>query len=476
MQSLKQYFTRLVRFIRGQDVRNDRDQIKRFFTILGLAVLLGVMISPLAILATHKSGGPGQVLAPTPIGGAATTAPGKTPGGPGLTPSPIAPNAPVKGLTDNPAYQWWRWPNHPQPDSWWGEGQNAQTLGDQVSLMQELGVKIFRPELVWAFVAPTRPGGSTYNSTLARDPNWSGYQWSRWDLIVQLTSAAGIQLDPQVVYTPDWASGVTATVKDGPRDTPLSTQYYADFVYAAVMRYKGQIHYWEMWNEPDLSAHTWKDADTTKSLQSYVNYILKPGYEAAKQADPTVQVVLGGLGSDVDMGKIYAAGGGPYFDIGNFHAYYEASSADSTAMDHVRAAMNENGDQNKPLWLTEFGWSASTASDEAVQANLVAGVYKIPHLQAIFYYQLHDTAVYDPPGTPIKQVYWGLVSHDLTQHKPAFDAYQSARGGGLPNFALVLPGGVSAPAASFIWSVESGSALWGDHRQRIELFTTHRRQ
>jgi hypothetical protein len=456
MRSLKRQLTRFLRFLKGEGVQDDQTQIKRFLTILGLATLLGLLLSPLALLVTlPRANGSGALLGSTsnPSDGTPT---GTRPTPIVLSPTPNA-FAPIKGLTDNPAYQWWEWPNHAQPDSWWGDQQNAQTLGAQISLMQELGVKLFRPELVWSFVAPTMPGGSTYDSTLARDPNWTGYHWDRFDMIVQLTAAAGIQLVPQIVYTPDWASGVRTTTSGGPNDPPKSAQFFGDFVFAAATRYKGQIHYWEMWNEPDYAAHTW-----IGTMQQYVDLVLKPGYQAVKQVDPTAQVLLGGLAGDTMMGKVYAAGGGPYFDIGNFHAYYTAGAGDSTALDHVRGAMNQNGDQNKPVWLTEFGLPAPESggtSAEADQAQLIRDVYSGVKAQAIFFYQLHDTFVYGASGQPVKEVYWGLVSNDLSHQKLGFAAYQAAVGGPLPSLAGSPPASSGAPLM-LNWPGGPNVAVW----------------
>ncbi|HEX6778252.1 MAG TPA: glycosyl hydrolase, partial [Ktedonobacterales bacterium] len=345
MQFIKRQVIRFFRFLKGETVTNERGQIKRFAVILGLAMLLGLTLSPIALVFT-RSARPGEG---TPLVQATATITKPT-----AAPTKIVATGPVKGLTDNPAYQWWRWPNQAQPDSWWGDGQNAQTLGQQISLMQELGVKVFREELVWSFVAPTMPGGSAYDSAQARDPNWSGYQWSRFDLIVQLTSQAGIQLVPEVVYSPDWASGITATTNGGPNAPPTAAQYFGDFVFAAATRYKGKIHYWEMWNEPDYAAHTWNG-----TAQQYVDLVLKPGYQSVKQVDPTAQVLIGGLAGDTNMQKFYTAGAQPYFDIGNVHTYYGAAAGDATGVTHVRGVMNQNGDTAKPLWLTEFGWSSA---------------------------------------------------------------------------------------------------------------------
>jgi hypothetical protein len=305
--------------------------------------------------------------------------------------------------------------------------------------MHELGVKLFRLELVWAFVAPSMPGGATYDSNLARNPNWSGYHWQTWDTIVQLASAAGIQLVPQVVYTPDWASGIPTSTAGGPNDPPQSAQFYGDFVSAVVTRYRRQIHFWELWNEPDLAAHTWNG-----SAQQYVDRVLKPGYQAVKQVDPTARVLLGGLASEGAITQIYAAGGGPYFDIANFHAYDTFASDLLPAINHLQALMQAHGDGQRPIWLTEFGTKTqpdgapgnpgtiTTPNNEGVQAQLIQSIYGIGQLQAIFFYQLHDTAVTVSGGEILKVEYYGLVSRDLTHRKLGFEALNEVTGGALP--------------------------------------------
>jgi hypothetical protein len=451
MQSFKTQLARFWRFVKGETVHDGRGQLKWFASMLSMAIVLGLLISPLIFLLARAGSASGNPGSGPSQAGAVTPAPSATASATS-TPAPSA-NLPAKGMTDNPAYQWWRWPNHAQPDSWWGDGQNAQTLGKQISLMQELGVKLFRIELPWPFVAPAMPGGASYDSASARNPNWSGYQWSRMDLIVQLASAANIQLVPQVLYSPDWASGVTATISGGPNQPPQSAAYFGDFVTAAVTRYKGKIHFWEMWNEPDYPDHSW-----TGTPQQYVDLVLKPGYQAAKQVDPSVKVLIGGLAGDANMPAYYAAGAEPYFDIANFHAYYQLGVADSTAMDHIRSAMNQNGDSAKQVWMTEFGMmtdasggglaaqSSSAANDEAAQARLIHDVYGGLKVQAAFFYQLHDTGVYETGNVLLKMTSWGIVSHDLSHHKMGFDAYKQAAGGVLPNLASQTQA-VPAPAA-----------------------------
>lgn len=348
---------------------------------------------------------------------------------------------PVKGLCDNPAYQWWELPNAPEPDSWWGPQQTNETLRQQTALMRQLGVRLFRVSLIWPFVAPDMPGGSSYDSALARDPNWPGYRWDRWDQIVEVASAAGLELLPVVDLSPDWATGIATTTEGGPNAPPLSPAYYGDFMVALATRYRDRIHYWELGNEPD-DLHSWSG-----TLQQHVDLRMQPGYTAVKSVAPGAQVVLSGLALSTHMDAVYAAGGGGYFDIASVHAYYNASSADGTVVQQVRGSMNANGDAAKPIWLTEFGFASHAATTipdepqpsaqlEQEQADLIGGVFGV-NAQAIFFYQLHDTNVYGAGGQLVKRVFWGLVSHDLGRQKPGFAAFQVAVGGPLPT----SPGG-----------------------------------
>jgi len=435
---IRSQFTRSIRFLKGEAVHSNRDRFIWAVKILGLMLLLGLILSPFIFWALRSIARGGSNGAQSVPGLRVTSSPSSS-----SSPAPSASRtpptnaiAPVKGLTDEPSYRWWRWPNAPQPDSWWANAQDPQSLQPQIALMHELGVKLFRVELAWALVAPDRPGDGVYDSILARNPNWRGYHWQAWDAIVQLATAVGIQVVPQVVYSPDWASGVTTTADGGPNMPPQSAQFYGDFVFAAVTRFKGQIHYWEMWNEPDIPQHTWNG-----SMQQYVGLILKPGYQAVKQVDPKATVLLGGLAGDDIFSKIYAAGGQPYFDIANFHAYSLSASGYSTALSQIYSIMQANGDEKKPIWLTEFGLKTqpdgapgnpgtiSPSNHEAEQAQLIHDVYSTFQLQAIFYYQLHDTAVSESGGAIVKVEYYGLVSRDYSHRKLGFKAYKEAVGG-----------------------------------------------
>ncbi len=337
--------------------------------------------------------------------------------------------SPLKGLTDNPVYQWWRDPHIMQPDSWWEQIRQEGALEAQITLMRELGVRLFRVEFPWRALAPERPGGMCYDAVAARDPAWPGYRWERVDRLVWLMRQAGIWLVPQVVFAPEWSTGVRATKSGGATVPPGAPEHVADFLTALVQRYRGQIQYWELWNEPD-HPHFWSG-----TLRQYVELVLQPGATAIRAVAAGCHVLLGGLAGHQNLRAIYGAGGGPYFDIVNFHLYPTRPGVGQVlrALRQVRAELRRCGEASKPIWLTECGLATQPPSTpspfggvtyEAGQARFIRALYRSLPVQAICWYQLRDTVIVDAAGRELKRVYWGLVSRDLMRCKSGYEAYR----------------------------------------------------
>lgn len=338
--------------------------------------------------------------------------------------------APSKGLTDNPAYQWWRDPTILQPDSLWGADHTDDTLAARAEEMRSLGVAYFRFELPWWALAPERPGGERYDSHAARDPDWSGYRWARLDAIMHALTQAGIQPVPVLVYAPEWSREASKQA-NAPVAPPRDGACVADMLAALAMRYHRTVAYWELWNEPDLP-QGWNG-----SLAQYVERVLAPGAAAIREVAPECRVVLGGLASHGKLEAIYAAGGGPWFDIASIH-YYPTRPLVRRVRGVVREArriLAIHGDAGKPLWLSEVGMATrppSTPSgfggytDEQTHAHFMRGLYRRVPAEAIFYYQLRNSAIFDARGRVLKHVYWGLSDRDGARRKPAYDAFRMA--------------------------------------------------
>ena len=63
-------------------------------------------------------------------------------------------------------------------------GEPIDEIGKRVGMVRSAGAKSSSVDIFWGEVAPSRPGGSRYNSRLARNPNWQGYNWERVDEII----------------------------------------------------------------------------------------------------------------------------------------------------------------------------------------------------------------------------------------------------------------------------------------------------
>lgn len=142
---------------------------------------------------------------------------------------------------------------------------------------------------------------------------------------------------------------------DGADGTPINDDnWYAAYVYRLVNKYKKNVRFWEVWNEPDYSfvyeaelppgqpGNWWENNPDPcdYALRAPVfHYIrtLRISYEVIKYIDPDAYVAVGGLGfpsfldaimrntDNPDDGAVdslrYPLRGGAYFDVLSYHTY-----------------------------------------------------------------------------------------------------------------------------------------------------------
>jgi Cellulase (glycosyl hydrolase family 5) len=291
-----------------------------------------------------------------------------------------------------------------------------------------------------------------------------------WDALKpiesQLLNADRNQLQVILVVrgTPAWAQQYP-----GIACGPIAKQYlasFADFVAALVARYRQapySVRYWELGNEPDIDRKLVKpdslwgcwgdDTDPYYGGGAYAQ-MLKVVYPRIKQADPSAQVLIGGLVLDCDprplggcptearrrparfFEGILRALGGRYFDGISFHSYdyydqvqgqYSNKNFNSTSgkngpvsiakAAYLRRLMRWYRVRNKYLISTESAVLCNQCKDDAgyemTKAYYVAEVNAAAlsaGLRANIWYRLTDD-----PGT-------ALMTNKL-QAKPAYNAY-----------------------------------------------------
>jgi hypothetical protein len=264
------------------------------------------------------------------------------------------------------------------------------------------------------------------------------------DDIVNRLTAKGIQIEWVLGYTAEWATSCTScTWPDDTRYKPADWADWENFVTYITGRYKGIIHYWEVWNEQDLSGF-WKS-----SIDDYYT-LLQKAYAKIKATDSTNSVLLGGMALSTGYGLgtwfdslmgVIGANNVP-FDIINYHSYGDSRvqvSRYNGTMDVINKYSSSLA--GIPIWITETGLTSSNGTTEYQKADYVDQVYLLnkrwPNIFKVFWYNYRDKNT----GNPVEDNY-GLTAQDLTPFKALYH-YQALNGaesvfGSQPESALTL--------------------------------------
>jgi Glycosyl hydrolase catalytic core len=203
-----------------------------------------------------------------------------------------------------------------------------------------------------------------------------------------------------------------------------------------------------------------------------------------KAADPGAVVVFGGV-SQNDYSFIegaYAAGAKGYFDVMAVHPYPGANPPEAvwssngriapnafSGFREVRSAMLARGD-DKPIWLTEFGWSTTTTESwgvtQAQQADYLTRAYRLldsyPYVTLAYWYNLRNNFWDNDADTWETQL--GLMRTDFA-HKPSYDAFKSFQPGVAAADPAAPPAAAPpAPAPATVSSAPHASSTSGTRR------------
>ncbi len=221
---------------------------------------------------------------------------------------------------------------------------------------------------------------------------------------------------------------------------PLDAEDYGAFLRALAGQFRGRIAYYEIGNEPNSSAF-WAPAPNVRRYAE----MLRAAYRGVKAADPKAQVISGGTAPwgpiYVDpvtwARELYALGAGSAFDALGAHPYSAPRSPDDDSatfarlslVRDVRAIMVANGDEAKPIIITEMGWTTARGGSgvsEEVQARFLGRAYErilseFPYVRIVCVYAFRD------PGTDPAdhESNFGLVTNAY-EPKRAFFALQEA--------------------------------------------------
>jgi len=152
-----------------------------------------------------------------------------------------------------------------------------------------------------------------------------------------------------------------------------ANQHYIDWVTALATRYKGEIKYYEIWNEPTAPI-MWEGttAQLVRMTQDVRCIVIGTGCSSLstytqKGIDPTALITTPAYVTDTGiniataMGDYLAAGGGQYVDVIDYHGYVqwpepaETAVTDAAPLQSTLATYNQQG---KPIISSEGGFGA----------------------------------------------------------------------------------------------------------------------
>ena len=217
--------------------------------------------------------------------------------------------------------------------------------------------------------------------------------------------ARGIRPLWVIQAAPCWAQGKQCRQGSDPSEDHYDE--FAAFAAQAAQRYPEALGI-EIWNEPNYDIYWGGDADP-KSYGRMVAAVVP----AVKAANPAMPVVTAGLSPHINSEKdamaykkflrrAYATGGPQLADAIGAHPYPNRLYSQDylgnvrTHLFRYQGVMGQNGDGDKPIWVTETG--ISTAGKEAFteehQAEALARIYtqfrRIANVPVVVFHRFVD--------------------------------------------------------------------------------------
>ena len=196
--------------------------------------------------------------------------------------------------------------------------------------------------------------------------------WAKYDQIVELTQQYGLRLMVRLSNPPEWSR---ADPDAGAFAPPDDYQDFVNYAVAVAERYRGQITHYQIWNEPNIFPE-W--GNNFVDPAGYTELLCRT-HDALKEVDPDIVVISGAIAPTISLDgyfgfndliylqEIYDNGGKDCFEVLSAQGYglfsgptdrrLRATSVNVARHTYYRDIMVNNGDADKPIWLSEAAWN-----------------------------------------------------------------------------------------------------------------------
>ena len=233
------------------------------------------------------------------------------------------------------------------------------------------GLHVHHPDQVW----PSFPFGrlrlwDTGAMWFDLQPGPSTWNFDRLDSIVNHALRENTEVVLPLGMTPAWAASRPSEAspygKPGAASEPADLQVWKNYVRTLAQRYKGKVHYYELWNEINQGTGFFTGSpDAMLELQ-------KAAYTTLKEVDLSNQLIspscVGESDAQIGWFESYLRKmNGQYADVIGYHFYIPRKSPEALVpyVSKIRALLQQTGNGKLPLWNTESGYRVNFGPQNA---------------------------------------------------------------------------------------------------------------
>jgi hypothetical protein len=258
------------------------------------------------------------------------------------------------------------------------------------------------------------------------EPEKGKYDWDvikRADFEVDEIRKRGMEPTFFLGLTPKWAA---LHPNLPPHRTPAKEEFvkeFEDFHRFVAERYKGKVKYYFFWNEPNGCSWINDGCGNADGFPLYTKWLIRCS-KVVKEADPEAKIIAGRLDYHAEVTSgieyiqgMYDQGAGPWIDGIAIHPYNWKGGINWRALRETRETMVANGDADKPVWITEYGWNNGNEEEKAEWLREVMTELEKPEwgfVEHANYLVLND-------GGGVEN--YGLTDADL-HPRPAYHTFQ----------------------------------------------------